>query len=79
MGKRFYSYQKCCATCEYWSGSREALWDGNRVKGVEAYSTGRCCNHNAGTRGKTTGPDQICAGGPCMRPGYNYEKWYELD
>lgn len=74
MKQTLLSSFKRCATCEYWSGEREAV-SGGRAVAVEnltdARNTAKCRNPYA---------QSYCCGKPSANAGcgMHYKKWSEL-
>lgn len=74
MKQTLPSYIKRCATCEYWSGEREAVDSGLAVAVenlTDAKNTAKCRNPNAQT---------YACGHPSANSGcgVHYKKWFEL-
>ena len=68
MSQQYSSSFKNCATCEYWTGSRETDNFGQRVEVDSSMSKGRCMCRNSGWSGERQ------ANASCN----HYEKWAPL-
>ena len=64
---QFTINMKICATCAYWSGTRETDYFGKQYVQVEnATQKGKCINPNVGWRGQQRDANVFCT---------SWEKW----